>query len=196
MWPHSLQHTRLLCPPGVVLRFLSAESVVLSNHLTLFFFVVQSLSHVQLFATLWTAAQQASLTFTISQSLLKLMSIESVMPSNHLALCCPLLLLPSVFPNIRSSPVSWLFTSRSQSIGASALAPGLPMNIQHWFPLGLTGLIFLQSSGLLRVFSSPTVRKHQFFGTQHSLWSIHTWPLEKPSAALTTWIFVHKVVSL
>ena len=66
-----------------------------------FFVVFQSLSHVRLFATLWTAARQASLSFTISQNLLKLMSIESVMSSNHLVLCCPLLLLPSIFPSIR-----------------------------------------------------------------------------------------------
>ena len=64
-------------------------------------FVVQSLSRVQLFATPWTEARQASLSFTISQSLLKLMSIESAMPSGHLILCCPLLLLPSIFPSIR-----------------------------------------------------------------------------------------------
>ena len=76
-------------------------TLMLSNQLTPFFVVVQSLSHVQLFATLWTVTHQASLTFAISQSLIKLMSIESVMPSSHLALCCPLLPLTSVFLNIR-----------------------------------------------------------------------------------------------
>ena len=79
-------------------------------------------------------------------------------------------------------PVSWLFASQGQSIGASASASVLPMNIQDWFPLGLTGLISLLSRGLVRVFSSITVRKHQFFGAQPSLWSnshIHTWLLAK-----------------
>ena len=100
--------------------------------------VVQSLSHIWLFATLWTAACQASLSFTISQSLLKLMSIESVMPSNHLVLCCPLF-LPSVFPASGPFLMSWLFASGGQSIGV--WASFLPMNIQDWFCLGLTGLI-------------------------------------------------------
>ena len=90
--------------------------------------VAQSLSCVRLFATPWTAAHQASLSFTISQSLLKLISIESVMPPNHLILCCSLLLWPSIFPSIRSFPMSQLFVSGGQSIGASASV--LPMNIQ------------------------------------------------------------------
>ena len=89
------------------------------------------LSRVQLFATPWTAARQASLSITNSQSLLKLISIESVMPSNHLILCCPLLLLPSIFPNIRGFfPMNQLFASGGQSIGVSASASVLPMNIQ------------------------------------------------------------------
>ena len=107
------------------------------------------------FWTPWTAACQDSLTFTISQSLLKFMSIESVMPSNHLVLCRPLLLLPSSFPSIRVFPVSQLFTSGGQSIGASASASVLPMNIQGWFPLGLTGLSSLLSKGDSQE-SSPT----------------------------------------
>ena len=108
--------------------------------------VVQLLNHVWLFATLWTAAHQASLSFTISLSLLKLMSTELVMPSNHLILCHHLLLLPSIFPSIRVFfPMSQLFTAGDRSIGASASATVLPMNIQSWFPLGLTGLISLQS---------------------------------------------------
>ena len=93
-----------------------------------FIIVVQSPSRVQLFATPWTAACQASLSFTFSQSFLKLMSIESVVPSNHFILCCPLLLLPSTFPSIWGFPMSQLFTSGGQSIGASASV--LPMNIQ------------------------------------------------------------------
>ena len=91
---------------------------------------VQSLSCVQLFATPRTAAHQASLSITNSQSLLKLLSIESVMPSNHLILCRPLLLLPSIFPSIRVFPVSQLFASGGQTIGVSASASVLPMNTQ------------------------------------------------------------------
>ena len=130
-----------------------------------------------------TAACQASLSFTISWSLLKLMSVESMMPSSHLIFCCPLFLPPSVFPASGSFPISQLFTSGGQSIGASALASVLPMNIQGWFPLGLIGLISLQSTGLSRVFSNTTIQKHQFFGAQPSLWSNShtcTWLLEKP----------------
>ena len=97
-------------------------------------------------------------------------------------LCCPLPLLPSIFPNIRVFSNGQSFTSGGQSIGASASATVLAMNIQDWFPLGLTGLISLLSKGLSRVFSNTTVQKHQFFGAQPSLWSyshIHTWLLEK-----------------
>ena len=103
------------------------------------------LSRVQLFVTLWTVTQQASLSFTVSWSLLKLVSIELVMPPNHLILCHPLLLLPSVLLSIRVFLMSWLFTSGGQSIGTSALASVLPVNIQDLFPLGLIGLISLQS---------------------------------------------------
>ena len=108
---------------------------------------------------------------------------ELVMPSNHLILCCPLVLLLSIFPSIRAFPMSWLFISGGQSIGASASTSVLPMNIQGWFPLGLTGLISLLSRGLSTVLSSTTIWKHQFFGTQPSLWSnshIHTWLPERP----------------
>ena len=108
---------------------------------------------------------------------------NSVMPSNHLILYCPLLLLPSIFPNIRSFQMSQLFTSGDKNIGVSASTSVLPMNTQDWFPLGWTGWISLQSKGLLRVFSNTTVQKHQFFSTQPSSQSnshIHTWPLEKP----------------
>ena len=113
----------------------------------------------------------------------ELMSIESVMPSNHLILCHPLLLLPSIFLASGSFPMSQLFTSGGQSIGASASASVHLMNIQGWFLLELTALISLQSKGLSGVFSNTTVQKHQFFGTQLSLQSnshIHTWLLEKP----------------
>ena len=144
---------------------------------------VQSLSHVQLFATPWTAARQASLFINNSQSLLKLMSIELVMPSNHLFLCHPLLLPPSIFPSTRVLQMSQLFASGGQSVGVSASTSVLPKNIQGWFPVGLTGLISLQSKGLWRVFFNTAVQRHQFFGIQPSLQSnshIHTWLLEKP----------------
>ena len=130
---------------------------------------VQSLSHVPLFATPWTAAHQASLSITNAQSLLKLMSTESVMPSNHLILCHPLLLLPSIFPASGSFPVSQFFASGDRSIRVSASASVLQMNIQGDIPLGLNGWISLQSKGLSRVFSNTTAQKHQFFDTQLSL---------------------------
>ena len=129
---------------------------------------VQSLSHVQLFATPWIAACQASLSITNSRSSLKLMSIESVMPSNHLILCHPLLLLPLIPPSIRvfSSesvlPIRWpKYWSFSFGISPSNEYPRL-------ISLGWTGWISLQSEGLSRVFSNTTVQKHQFFGAQLS----------------------------
>ena len=141
--------------------------------------LVQSLSRVRLFATPCTAAGQASLSITNSQSLLKPMSIESVMPSSHLILCRPLLLLPPIPPSIRVFsnestllmrwPKYWSF---SFNISPSNEHPGLIS-----FRMGL------QSKGLSRVFSNTIVQKHQFFGTQLSSQSsshIHTWPLEKP----------------
>ena len=196
-------------------------SLLLPNHLILWnpssqFSSIQSLSRVRLFETPWIAARQASLSITNSWSLPKPMFIESVMPSNHLILCRPLLLLPPILPSIRVFsnkstlrmrwPKYWNFCF---SISPSNEHPGLisfrmdwldylaiqgtlkslPQQhsskasiLQGWFPLGLTGLISLQSKGLSRVFSSTTFLKHQCFGTQSSLWSnshIHTWLLEK-----------------
>ena len=128
-----------------------------------FFSSVQLLSHVQLFVTPWITARQASLSITNSQSSLRLSSIESMMPSSHLILCCPLFQLPPIPPSIRethsSFPLSQLFTSGSQSFEASVSASVLPMNIQSWFPLGLTGWISLKSKGLSRVFSNTTVQR-------------------------------------
>ena len=144
--------------------------------------VVQFLSHVWVFVTPWTAARQASLSFTISLSLLKLMSIESVIPSNHLIFCWLLLLLPSIFPSIRVLS-SESVASGGQSVGASASALVLPVNIHGWFPLELIALISLLSKGPSSVFSSTAVQKHQFFSDQPSLWSNshnYTWLLEKP----------------
>ena len=119
--------------------------------------VVQLLSHVRLFVTPWTAACQASLSFIISHSLLKLMTMELVMPSNHLIICRSLFLLPSIFPSILRGQ---FFTSGGQSTGASVSASDLPVNIQGWFPLELTGLISLLSKGHSRVFFSTIVWKH------------------------------------
>ena len=126
-------------------------------------------SCVQLFATPWTGAYQASLSINNSWSLLKLMSIASVMPSNHFILCHPLLLLPSIFPGIRvfskesvlliRCPKCWSFSfSNSSSNKYSGL---ISFRIDWWFSL--------QSKGLSRVFSNTTVQKHQFFRTQLSL---------------------------
>ena len=144
--------------------------------------VIQSLSSVWLFAIAWTAGPASCPSLLpgvcLSSCLLSRWchpTISSSVPS--FSYC------PQSFPASGSFPVSWLFTSAGQSIGASASASVLPMNIQGWFPLGLTGLISLQSKGLSRVFSNTTVQKHQFFSAQLSLWfnsHIHTWLLEKP----------------
>ena len=133
---------------------------------------VQLLSRFRLLATPWTAACQAPLPFTVSPSLLKLMSIELVMPLNHLILCCPLLLLPSIFPSIKvfSSelalhirwPKYWSFNA---SIDLSNEYSGLISFTTDW-----CDLLALQQ-GVSRVFSSSTVQKHRFFDTQLSLWS-------------------------
>ena len=128
---------------------------------------------------IWIATHQSPLS-SVSWSLLKLISFELVMLSNHLILCYPLL-LPSNFPSIRVFSNELSISIRCQSIGASASV--LPMNIQDWFPLGLTDLIRLQSKRLSRVFSNTTVQKHQFFSSQLSSQSnshIHTLGLGLP----------------
>ena len=133
--------------------------------------------------TPWTAACQASLSITNAQSLLRLMSIKSVMPSNHLILCRPLLLPPSIFPSIRVFSNDSILHIRWQSIAVSASASVLPVIIQDWSPLGWTGWISSQSKGLSMVFSNTTVQKHLFIIAQLSLQynsHIHTWVLEKP----------------
>ena len=149
-------------------------------HLT---YLLQLLSRVLLFVTPWTAARQASLSNTNSWSPPKPMSIESMIPSYHLILCCPLLFLPSILSSIRVFPMSQFFASGGQSIRASALASAsvLPMCIQGWFPLGLTDSI-LQSKRLSRVFSNTIVQKHQFFHAQPSLWSY------SPKNSVLNWI--------
>ena len=146
------------------------KSKRISKNICLCFSSVQSLSRVWLFAILWTAARQASLSITNSRSLLKFMSIELVMPFNYLTLCHPLLLPSSIFPIIRVfSNESVLRIKGGQRIGVSVSASVLPMNIQDWFPLGWTGWISLKFKALSRVFSNTTVQKHQFFGSQLSL---------------------------
>ena len=153
------------------------------SFLFLQFSSVQSLSRVQLSATPWTAAHQASLSITNSQSLPKLTSIESVMPSNDLILCCPLLLLPSILPSIRDfsnesilpirRPKYWSF---SFSTSPSNEYSGLISFRMYWLDL-------LTVQGTLKSLLQHHSSKHQFFGTQLSLQSnshIHTWLLEKP----------------
>ena len=155
-------------------------------------FVVQSLSCVQLFVILWIATLQAPLSSTLSWNLFKFIATELVMLSNHFIICCCFLLLPSIFPT------SWFFASGSQSIGDSASASVLPMNIQDWFPLGLTGLISWLSKGLSRVFSSTTVQKHQFFHTQpfFIVCFSHPYMTTEKTTALTIQAFVSKVMSV
>ena len=164
---------------------------------------VRSLSHVRLFATPWTAAQQASLTITNSQSSPKPVSIESVMPSSHLILCRPLLLLPPIPPASGSFPMSqWevqsLFTSGGQSIGVSASASVLPMNTQGWSPLGWTRLDLLAVQGTLKSLLQHHSSKvsilwcSAFFIAQVSHPSMTT----RKTIALTRWTFVDKVMSL
>ena len=113
-------------------------------------------------ATPWTAGCQTSLSFTISRSLLKFLFIESVILSNHLILRLPLL-LPSIFPIIRSFPVSQLFTSGGQSIGPSPSASVLPISIQGWFPLGVDWFVLLVVQETLRSVLQYCNWEHQFF---------------------------------
>ena len=133
--------------------------------------VVYSFTSVRLFVTPWTVARQSSLSFTISWSLLRFLSIELVMLSNHLILFCLLLLLSSIFPSIR------VFSSKPslrQNTGRSASASNFPMNIQGWFPLGLTGLISLQSkdSNPLRFcFKTLLLSKYQSVPRKRDQWT-------------------------
>ena len=147
----------------IILRFMLHELLSIFHCVVQFSYSVMSYS-----ATPWTATRQASLSITNSWSLLKLKSIELVIPSNYLILVVPFSCFQS-FPASGFFPMSQFFLSGSQSIGISASTSVLPKNIQDWFPWGLTGLISLQSEGLSRVFSNTTVQKHQFFGTQLSL---------------------------
>ena len=146
------------------------------------FSLVQSLSRVRLFETPWITARQASLSITNSRSLLKLTSIELVMPSSYLILCHPLL-LPPIPASIRAFSNESTLCIRWQKYWSFSFSIILPMNTQDWSPSGWTSWISLQFKGLSRVFSNTTVQKHQFFSAQLSSQSnshIHTWPLEKP----------------
>ena len=138
---------------------------------------VQSLNCVQLFVTPWTAACQACLSITNSRSLLKLMSIELVMPSNHLNLCHPLLLQPSIIPSIRVFSNESVFCIRWPKYCSFSFSISPSNEYSGLISFMMDGWISLLSKGLSRVFSNTTVQKHQFFGVQLSLWSnshIHT----------------------
>ena len=152
--------------------------------LCLIFSSVQSLSHIQLFLTPWTAARQTTLSISNSWSLLKLTSIESWYHLNITSSVVPFSSCLQLVPASVSFPRSQFFASSGQSIGISASSSSvLPMNNQDWFPLGWTDWTSLQSNGLSRVFFNTTVQKYQLFNPQLSLWSnshIHTWLLEKP----------------
>ena len=158
---------------------------------------VQELNHVRLFVTPWIAARQASQSITNSWSSPKLMSIELVMPSSHLILCCPLLFLPPTPLSIRVFSNESPLLMRWPSIGVSALASFLPKNTQDWSPLEWTGWFSLQSKGLSRVFSNTAVQTSilqcsAFFTVQLS----HPYTTTGKTIALTRWTFVGKVMSL
>ena len=150
LWPHALQHARLLCS--------SPTPQACSNSCP---------------SSWWCHP-------TISSSVI---SFSSCLPS---------------FPASGYFPMSQFFARGGQSVGVSASVSVLPMNIQDWFPLGLTGWISLQSKGLSRVFSNTTVQKHQFFGTQFSLWSNSHYLCMTigKNISLTSRTFVGKVMSL
>ena len=165
-------------------------------HIQIQFSSVQSLSRVQLFVTPWTAACQASLSITNSQSLLKPMSIESVRPSNHLILCCPLLLPPSIFPSIKVFSNESVLRIRWTKYWIFSFKSVLPMNIQDWPPLGWTGWISLQSKGLSKSILQHHSSKASIF--QHSAFvivqlshinytHINITPIYKDNLLQTTW---------
>ena len=160
---------------------------------------VQSLSHVQLFATPWTAAHQASQSIINSRSLLSLFPLSRWC---HPTISASVIPLSSCLQSLSASgsfQMSQLFASGGQSIGVSASTSVLPMNTQGWSPSGWTGCISLQSKGLSRVFSNTTVQKHQFL-IQYSAFFIvqlsYPYMTIGKAIALTRWIFVGKVMSL
>ena len=144
---------------------------------------VQSLSRVRLFVTPWTAARQTSLSIANSQNLPKPMSIKSVIPSNQLILCCPLILLPSICPSIRVFSNNSALCIRWPKYWSFSFNISPSNDTQGWSPSEWTGWISLLSKGLSGVFSNTPVQNHQVFRAQLSLQSnshIHTWLLEKP----------------
>ena len=171
---------------NIYLQFLSTTqnfNFSMSSSAHVQFSSVPSLSHVWLFATPWIAARQASLSITNSRSSLRLTSIESAMPSSHLILCRPLLLLPPIPPSIRVFSNESTLHIRWPKYWSFSFSISPSKNTQDWSPLEWTGWISLQSKGLSRVFANTTVQKHQFFSAQPSSQSnshIHTWPQEKP----------------
>ena len=161
----------------------SGENAMVKKKRLWTFSSVQLLSPVRLFATPWTAAHQASLSITNSQVYPNPCPLRRWWHPTIISSVVPFSSCPQSFPASGSFQMTHLFASGGQSIGVSASASVLPMNIQDWFPLGWTGWISLLSKGLSRVFSNTTVQNHQFFGAQLSSQSnshIHTWPLEKP----------------
>ena len=160
MWVKNICVYTYVCMYGSIKKSLfSFLMFSLATTLSFSLLFGHSIVSVLLFVSPWTAVCQASLSFTISQTLLKLMSIESVIPSNHLISIVSFSSCPKSFPASGSFPMSWLFASDGQSIGVLASASVLPMNIQGWYPIGLTGLI---TKGLSGVFSSTTVQKYHF----------------------------------
>ena len=145
----------------------------------------------------WTATHQDSLSITNSWNLLKLMSIHSVMPSNHFVLCHPFLLLPSIFPSIKLFSNESVLHISGQSTGVSASASVLPMTIQDWFPLGWTGWISLQSKGFKSLLQHHSSKVSILW---HSAFLIvqlsHPYMTTGKSIALTVWTFVSNVMSL
>ena len=150
------------------------------------------------FSSVMSAAHQASPSITNSWSLLKLMSIEFVMPSNHLILCCPLLLLPSIFPSIRVFSNELALHIRWPKYWSFSFSINPSKEYSKLFPLGLTWLISFQSKGLLRVFYCTTVQKDQFFGGEPSLWFqlSHPYVTTGKNIALSRQTFVTEVMSL
>ena len=153
---------------------------------------VQLFSHVQLFASPWTSARQASLSITNSQSLLKLISTKSLMPSNHFILCFPLLLLPSVISSSRGFANEPVLCIRWPNIGVSASASVFPLSIQDCFPIGWTTWISLHSKGLSRVFHTTVQKCSAFFIFQFS----HPYMTIGKTTALIIGTFVSKGISL
>ena len=188
----------ILYRPIILLPSIFPSMRVFSNESVHLISSVQWLIRVRLFVTPWTTARQASLSITNSQSLPKLMSIESVMPSNHLILCCPLPLLLQSFPISGSFEMSQLFTSGGQNIGVSASISLLPMNTPGLISLKMDWLDLLAVQGTLKSLLQHHSQKHQFFCTQafFIVQLSHPYMTTGKTTALTRWTFVAKVMSL